>query len=117
MACIRGKPLLNDDDAEWLTRAMIGLRTEMNGHKEKKWGTGELAVDMGRPTMRGTPPWRPNIDARQFIDFKAAAPEEEQDYIPTHGQRIMLRCPTCLIGARDTTKTRLRNSLTWIALK
>ena len=95
----------------------IGLRTKMNGAKKKRWMEGDLAVDMGKPVMRGTPPWRNNLDERHHIDFKKNAPATEQAYIPLHGQKRMLKCPTCIQGAKDATKIRLRNSLTWIALK
>ena len=38
IACIRGRPILEEDDAVWITKAMIGLRTKMNGAKEKMDG-------------------------------------------------------------------------------
>ena len=35
--CIRGIPVINDEDAAWTTRAMMGLRTKMSDAKDKKW--------------------------------------------------------------------------------
>ena len=84
---------------------------------QKTRGRNALEIDMGRPTMRGTPPWRPSIDEHKYIKFKEVAPEEEKTYIPTLGEKRILRCPSCKPGAIDATKLRLRNSLTWIALK
>ena len=85
---MKGLPVLDDEDAAWTTRAMLGLRTKMNASNDKKWGGGDLEVDMGRPTMRGTPPWRPSIDETKYINFQKAVPKEMNTHIPTHGEKF-----------------------------